>query len=165
MLELNPIKLNDEYRKKWNVSQSDFLHLCNDGVKINDSLYRVGMFGCNIKNDYFLLLKHVEAFYSDDIVKDKNKKPHLESQWCIVDKNGVEKVNFESFKSPYLQGGKIYAIDGKYYNIETGEYYGSSSHSMSTEKFIFINNQFHQDESKRGVLKINKADGSSELFN
>ena len=52
MLELIPIQLNDEYRKKWNVHNSDFKLLYKDGVKVSDTLYRVGGFGANLNDDY-----------------------------------------------------------------------------------------------------------------
>jgi len=170
MLELNPIQLNDDYRKKWNVHHlSDFKLLCNDGVKISDTLYRVSGFGVNLKDDYFMLLKQVEAMYSKDIMEmctGKNKDPkHLEQQWCIIDKNGKEKVNFNEFDSPYLTGGVVYSLKNKYYNIETGYCYCTySSYEMKTEHYIFLNNQFDDDKNKRGVIKINKADGSYELI-
>ena len=167
MLELNPIQLNDDYRKKWNVHQSDFKLLCNDGVKISDTLYRISGFGVNLNNDYFMLLKQVEAMYSKDIMEMCiNKDPkHLEQQWCIIDKNGKEKVCFHDFDSPYLTGGCVYSLKNKYYNIETGECYCTySSECMTTEHFIFLNNQFDDDKSKRGVIKINKATGDYELI-
>ena len=167
MLELIPIQLNDEYRKKWNVHNSDFKLLYKDGVKVSDTLYRVGGFGANLNDDYFMLLKHIEAFYSKDIMKMCiNKDPkHLAGHWCIIDKNGIEKVNFEDFDSPYLTGGCVYSLKNKYYNIETGECYCTySSECMTTEHFIFLNNQFDDDKSKRGVIKIMKATGTYELF-
>lgn len=166
-LQLSPIRVNEDYRKKWNINQCDFVCLTRNGELISNSLYRVGGIpGANdIKNDYFLLLKHVEAFYEDSITTDKNRKPHLESRWVILDKTGKERIEFPQFKSLYLTCNSIlYSVDGEYYNIETGECYGSSYHSFGSDKFLFLDNKYHKDPAKRGVLKINKKDGSKELF-
>lgn len=116
------------------------------------------------KDNYFRLIKYVEAFYSNEIKSAKDPK-HLEDRWCIIDKNGVEKVEFEPYKYPYLvKDSCIYSIDKKYYNIETGEYYCSASSSMESSDFLFLENRFDQDKSKRGILKICKKTGKYELF-
>jgi len=165
MIELSSISVNETYRKKWNVSQNDFVFITKGGELVCDTLYRVGGFGANITDDYFMLLKNVEAFYPDNITKEKDKKPHLESRWAILDKNGIEKVEFEPFQSPYLvKDSCLYSINSNYYNIETGEFYCYSSHAMVTTEFVFLENRYDKDESKRGVMKINKKDGSWELF-
>lgn len=164
MLELKPIKLDPKYSKKWNNRLDDYLHLYKDGELVSDTLYRTGMFGGKVKDNYFLMLKHVEAIYPDDITKEKDRKPHLESQWCIIDKNGVERVNFKQFDNPYITGGVVYSMNNKFYNIETGELYCHSYDSMRSDDYIFLNNAYDDDKSKRGVMKINKADGTYELF-
>lgn len=165
MLELCPIKINEDYRIKWNIYSVDFYHLCKDGIKLNDTLYRKGMFG-GIKNnqDYYLLLKHTEAFHPDSITLDKKDKPHLKSTWVIIDKNGVEKLEFPEFSNVYLSGGVIYSMGSNYYNIETGYCYGRSHTTIKSKDFIFLDNNFYSDLSKRGVVKINKKDGTFELF-
>jgi len=164
MLQLRPIEMTESYRKKWNIYGEDYVCLFKNGKSINNSVYRVGGFGGDIEKDYFLLLKYVEAYYSDTITKKKSEKRHLEGRWCIIDKNGIEKVVFESFKTPYLEGGVIYSVDQKYYNIETGEFYCTSYSSMKSKQYLFLNNQFDDDEAKRGVMKINMEDGTYELF-
>ena len=64
-LALSPIKINEDYRVKWNVYYDDFVCLTLDGELVRPTLYRVG--GLNDpkpgKDRYFKLLKHVEAFY------------------------------------------------------------------------------------------------------
>jgi hypothetical protein len=35
---------------------------------------------------------------------------------------------------------------------------------MSSDTFIFLNNEFDKDKTKRGIIKINKFDGTWELF-
>jgi len=35
---------------------------------------------------------------------------------------------------------------------------------IKSKDFIFIDNNYTSDESKKGVLKINKKDGTWELF-
>lgn len=172
-LQLSPIQLNKEYCKEWNVHLSDFVVLTKNGKLINNSLslYRVGGVGTDIKQDYFMLLKYVEAIYEMEFLKKcypnkSNKelelhKKHLEGRWCILDKNGVEKKVFDHFRSPYIQKGScIYSVDNKYYNIETDEFYCYSSNSFESSEFLFLQNNYDKDLSKKGVMKINKKDGS-----
>jgi hypothetical protein len=164
LIKFSPISLYTDYRKKWNVHNGDFICLTIDGILVNNSLYRVGMFEADLKEDYFMLLKYTEAMYEDSITKDKKRKPHLESRWCILNKKGEEKVVFKPYESPSLSGGVIYSIGQKYFNIETGEFYCSAHVSMSSEEYLFLYNQYDNDESKRGVMKINKKTGIYELF-
>jgi hypothetical protein len=35
---------------------------------------------------------------------------------------------------------------------------------MNSNEYLFLNNEYDKDESKRGVMKINKKDGTWELF-
>ncbi len=166
-LQLSKIIVNEDYRKKWNIHENDFVCLTKNGQLISNSLYRKGGLGGSIEEDYFMLLKHVEAFYTDEILRIcESKDPnHLESRWCIIDKNGIEKVEFDRFKSPYItKDSQIYSIDSNYYNIETGEFYCRSSSSMVSGEYLFLENRWDKDESRRGVMKINKKNGSWELF-
>src|SRR5438105_4641252 len=95
-LQLCPIQVNEEYCQKWNIRARDYYLLCKNGEAISNSLYRIGgMNTVNLNNDYFMLLKHVEAYYTDEIIELCNKtapnslrtketKPeHLESRWVI----------------------------------------------------------------------------------
>ena len=168
-LQLSPIILDPEYMKKWNVRMSDFVVLTINGVRINYNIYRVGGIKTPnlVKDNYIMLLKYVEAYYSDEILKMSHSKDskHLDGRWCIIDKNGIEKVEFESFKNPYLvEDSCIYSIGSDYYNIETGEHYAYSSKSMVSTDFLFLNRNLDSDKSKRGVLKICKKTGQFELF-
>lgn len=175
-LQLSKIEVNPEYAKKWNTRNlTDFVCLTNNGELLRPTLYRVG--GLNspkVGTDrYFMLLKYVEAFYSKEILKSTSKAfkrketdpRHLESRWCILDRYGNEKVEFNQFSHPYLvKNSCIYSIDKNYYNIETGFLYCYASGSLESQDFLFLENNFDNDESKRGVLKINKKDGTFELF-
>jgi hypothetical protein len=174
-LQLSPIQVNEEYCKEWNERMTDFVVLTKNGELISNSLYRVGGFGVDQKQDYFMLLKYVEAIYDYDFIKkcypNKSRKElelqrkHLEGRWCIIDKNGVEKKEFDQFKSPYIKKGScIYSVDSNYYNIETGEFYCNSSKSMESSEFLFLENPYDKDLSKKGVMKINKKDGSWSVF-
>jgi hypothetical protein len=165
MIELKHVQLDNEYCKKWNITLSDFVNLYKDGIKVNDTLYRVSGIGVDLKDDYFMLLKHEEAFYDDNIITDIKRKRHLESKFVIINKDCIEKVCFKSFDNPYLCGGLIYTIDHKYYNIETGEFYCHTySHYFSSNDFIFLDNKFDKNLNLRGIMKINKHDGSYEVF-
>ena len=170
MLQLNHIEIKADYAKEWNTYYKDFVMLTNDGVLVSNSLYRVSGYGLPKfgKDKYFLLLKYVEAYYSKDILEmsKSNKAKHLQGLWCILDESGKEVVVFkDNYKSPYLiKGSCVYSIDNNYYNIKTGEIYCYSTSSFCSDNFIFLNNDYDKDESKRGVMKINKHDGSYELF-
>jgi len=163
-IEVKPVILSGKYRKKWNVNMNDFVNLYVNGEKVNNNIYRVGGFGATLKDKYFMLLKYTKAHYSDEITKEKREKPHLKGCWCIIDNNGVEKVNFKQFDNVYLSGGLLYSIDGKYYNIETKYFYCDTRSVMKTDNFIFLENAYDKDESKRGVLKIDKLTGEFELI-
>ena len=163
-IELRPVELDEKYAKKWNESSTDFCNLYKNGKKVSDVLYRVGGLGTSLKKPYFMLLKYVEAYYEDLIARAKKDKRHLESQACIIDNNGIEKVNFKYLDSPYLTGGLVYSLNSKYYNIETGDLYCTSYNSMKTDMYIFLNNEYDKDETKRGVMQINKHDGSYKLI-
>jgi len=167
-LELRPAELTENYIKKWNVNVRDnYCHLFVDGVKKSNTLYRLGgMSDLTDGKDYYMILKYLEESYDNNITTDLKKKLHLASHSTIIDKDGNEKVVFDRFKHPYLQGGIIYSIDGGYYNIETGEEYcKSSSNSFDSENYIFVDNSYDlKDKNKRGVMKIDKRTGEVELF-
>jgi len=164
-IQLAPIELKEDYSKKWNNHQKDFVLLVIDGKPISNTLYRVGGFVVHLDNDYFILIKHVEAYYEDNITKVKKDKPHLEGRWCIINQDGKEMVEFEHFKTPNLiDNSVIYSLDSNYYNIETKELYCGSYNKVESEEFLFLQNDYDDDKTKRGVMKINKKDGSFELF-
>lgn len=165
-LELIPTELSIDYCKKWNVNPTldDFHHLYIDGKKASNTLYRIGGFGADLTADYFVLLKQVESRYDNSITKDLQRKSYLANCSVIIDSNGNEKQVFDQFDYPHLQGGQIYCLDNNYYNIETQKLYCNCHSSISSEHFLFLENRYNKDRSKRGVLKINKADGTQELF-
>ena len=164
-LQLSPIKVNDDYKKKWNESLNNFVCLTKNGELISNSLYRVGGFGGNIKNNYFMLLKYFEAYYDDVITKEVSKKPHLEGRWCILNKEGVEKACFPKFETPYIKAdSRIYSVRSKYYDIETGAFYCEADSYMDSSDYIFLSNKYDKDLSRRGVWQINKKTGSVQVF-
>lgn len=167
LLQFSKMIINEDYCKKWNNNLEDFICLTKNGKLVRNTLYRIGGLNFPKLNDdeYFMLLKHVEAFYSDDITKIKKNKPHLEGRWCILDKSGNEKVEFDQFKYPYLvKDSQIYSVDGKYYNIESGEFYCDTREAIESSEFLFLDNKYDKDETKCGVMKIHKKNGSWELF-
>ena len=166
-LELNHIKIDLEYREKWNIRCKDFILLAKNGKAIRDTLYRLGSLGGKTNGSYFMLIKQVEAFYDEKILKmASSKNPnHLENRWCILDKNGNEKFVADRFDSPYLiDNSCIYSIDNNYYNVETGELYCNVHSSVESDEFLFLENNYDKDISKRGVMKINKKDGSYIIY-
>jgi hypothetical protein len=174
-LELSPIKINEECRKEWNIDMNDFVVLAKNGNLISNSLYRVGGFGLDMKQDYLLLLKYREAIYDYAFIKQcypnkdrkwlESQRKHLEGCWCIIDKNGIEKKVFDPHKSPYIKRGScVYSVDGYHHNIETDELYCHSSKIMESSEYLFLENPYDKDVSKIGVMKINKKDGSWTVF-
>lgn len=180
-LQLSKIQVDENYRKEWNVTLNDFVCLTKNGQLISNNLYRVGGMGTpNLEKDnYFMLLKHVEHLYDFEFLKkcypNKSRKElelhrkHLKDTWVIIDKNGVEKQEQKgSLDYMYLvKNSCIFHLGSKYYNIETGEFYCESSKSMQSKEFIFLENIYsfrEKDESKIGIMKINKKDGSYEVF-
>lgn len=169
-LQLSKIKVNQDYLDEWNEHCTGFVCLTKDGELLRPTLYRVG--GLNSpnlgKDKYFMLLKYVEAFWSKEILKmaKSNEAKHLEARWCIIDENGNERIEFaKTLDSPCLvKDSCIYSINSNYYNIETGFCYGYSSSSFESKEFLFLNTRFEKDKTKCGVMKINKNDGSYELF-
>lgn len=177
-LQLNPITLNKEYMKEWNIDNNDFFWLAKNGMPLRNTLYRKGgMSNPNISKDkYFILLKYTKELYTSDFIKgcypDKSheeqqrKRKHLMCQSVILDSNGDEKLVAKQFDHIYLvdPNSCIYSCNSNYYNIETGYCYGDSTYSLKSKEFIFVNNYYDKDASKCGVIKINKQDGSWELF-
>ena len=177
-LQLSPIQVNKDYLKEWNENSNDFVCLTKNGELLRPTLYRVG--GLNNpkldKDRYFMLLKYVEDIYDYDFIKkcypEKGRKElelqrkHLKGIWCILDKDGNEKIEFErNLYSPYLiKDSCIYTINSNYYNIETGEHYGYANSCSESKEFLFLDNKYEKDKSKCGVMKINKQDGSYEMF-
>ncbi|EFX60351.1 hypothetical protein DAPPUDRAFT_124480 [Daphnia pulex] len=158
-LQLSPISVNEDYLEKWNERSTDFVCLTRNGELVRETLYRIG--GINSpkpeSDEYFMLLKYTEAYYPDNITKDKKQKPHLKGEWCIIDKHGNEKVQFKQFDHPYLvKDSVIYSMNGKYYNIETGELYCDSSTTMQCEDYLFLSNAYDRDKDRRGVMRIHK---------
>lgn len=166
-LQLSPITLDEAYRKKWNIITDDFMCLTQNERLVSKALYRLGGVASkkDLEDDYFQLIKYQEAFYPDNITKDHKSKPHLSGHFCILNKQGVVKVDCGEYNYPYVvKNSVIYTVKGKVYNIETGEFYADSSTTMDSNDFYFVENRYDKEKSKRGVLKINKKDGSYELF-
>ena len=169
LLQLSPILLRDDYAKEWNIRLTDFFCFTINGEILSNSLYRVG--GLNYpdfeKDNYFMLLEYTEALYSKDILDmSKNKDPkHLKAKWCIFDTNGVKKLESFEFDRPHLvKNSCIYSSGRNYYNIETLKLYCYSSAEIDSTGFLFLDNKYDNDVSRRGVMKIDKKTGEFELF-
>lgn len=167
-VELIPADVSLDYLKKWQAEHHpNFKHLYIDGKKVSDTLYRVGGFGTDLEEPYFMILKYKEDHYDKEILKmskNKNSK-HLAGHWVILDNNGEEKVEFDQFASPYLHG-ILYTINSNWYNTETGELYAKSVYDViHTDNFTFLGNRYDDDKSRRGVIQVNKVDGSFVIIN
>ncbi len=182
-IQFSKINLDEDYSKKWNNNNNDFICLTKNGELLRPTLYRIGGIGPSKPNEdgYYVLLKYVEAFYSDEImsmsaehykkhnIKNiKHTANHLEAKWVIIDKFGNEKIELDNFNSPHLvKNSCIYSIKGKYYNIETNELYCYTNETCESSEFLFLENRYNFGDCKDkplGVYKINKKDGSFEIF-
>lgn len=178
-LQLSPIQVNQDYLNEWNEQRTmDFVCLTKNGEMLRPTLYRVG--GLNNpkvgKDRYFMLLKYTEDIYDLAFIKRcypaKNFKEqelarkHLKSEWCILDKDGNEIIVFPNnlYYPSLIKDSCIYTIDNKFYNLETFECYGKATSSFQSTEFLFLNTQYDDNKERRGVIKINKQDGSWELF-
>ena len=160
------VTLDEEFRKKWNErSLDDFYYMYINDKKVSNILYRMGgMFNVNYNEKYIIILQHTKAFYDDSITTKIENKPHLESHWCIIDKQkGHIKKIFKQFDSPYLIGGVVYSINNEYYNIETGKLYCRAYNSFKTENYILLD-KYNDSENQKGVMKINKNTGEFEMI-
>jgi hypothetical protein len=168
VIQLTPINVKYDYLEKWNSTHyNDFYVLTLNDSILRNTLYRKG--GLNEpnpqKDKYFMLLKYVQAYYDDNITTDKNKKPHLKGKWCILNSLGEEMVEFEQFSHPYIiKNSVIYSINSKYYNIETGEFYCKAFDKVESDDYLFLQNDYDNNHYKRGVMMINKKDGSYVIY-
>lgn len=166
-LQLSPIVLKEDYRKEWNVSCNDFVCLTRDGEIVSYNLLRVGGIGhSNIDTiKYFMVLKYNEAYYDDSVTLDPTKKKHLAGCWTIFDDKGNIKFETTEFKTPYIVSNScIYTMDSNYYNIETGELYCNTTKRIESGNYLFLENNYDEDLTKRGVWKINKTTGEYEIL-
>lgn len=168
-LELSPITLNDDYIKEWQIISRDFVCLTRDGELINNNLFRIGGVGTpKLNQRYFMLLVYKEDFYDERILKmSKTKNPkHLASHWCIIDQNGQIKFEANEFESNLhlYNDSCIYKLKNDYYNVETGYHYCQGYKSVESKNYLFVQNDYDKDETKRGVWKINKNDGTFEIL-
>jgi hypothetical protein len=143
-LKLSPFTLDAAYADEWNVGRTrDFVVLTRGDKRINSSIYRIGGIGKEPDgSSYFMLLKYMESYYSEDILQmsGTTDPKHLEGFWCILDKNGIEKKVFSrSFMWPYLiDNSCLYKLNDYCYNIETDECYGSCRSMLTSKELVFL---------------------------
>lgn len=168
-LKLKPAELSPEYRKEWNVHETDILQLYDGDEKISENLYRIGGLGTQLKDQYFCLLKLVEGYYSDSITKDPKQKKHLATCHVALNLDGEEVFQTNSFQYLYLLGGVLCSteIAGSkiLVNLLTSEIIIKEySSTFSSDEYLFVENRFDKDKTKRGVFQISKADGSVKIY-
>lgn len=161
--------MDEQYKKYWNITEGDFFGLAKDGKLLRNTLYREGNSSGMNQDTYFMLMKHTEAFYPDSITTDPDKKRHLACHWCIIDKEGNEKIVFEEFHHGYLISNScIYTIDNYYFNIETKEKICKSYQSMKSENYLFLSpvpeSLKDLKNRKHIVLKVDKKTGAYEVI-
>lgn len=174
LIEFKPVTLTPEYAKKWQTNLTDYLQIYKDGKLLRPTLYRIGGIGGDWKDGFIMVLKCEESHYSKEIMEMSEahykkegleyRSNHLSNNSCIIDENGDERFVSNS-SSAYLHKGGIYSVGGKYYNARNNELYCDSSTTIITENFTFLHNQWDNDKTRRGVLKINHANGLYEIIN
>jgi len=163
--------LTDEYMKEWNISNQNhkfgMLYSPRNG-KLSNEIFRIGGLS-TFKSDekYMQLLLQVESFYSDEIMKmskihkvKETTNKHLSNTTVIVDANGEIKASFNSLSYPNLIGGILYIQDGKCYNIETEEMICNVCSSAESKEYIFIEDRYNKEKTKRGVYQIQLETGN-----
>lgn len=176
-LQLCRIIPTQEYSKEWNLQHyTDFCVLSKNGKLLRNQLYRIGCLNSVdlAKDKYFMLLKYSECIHTNEYIQEyypgltkeeQEKKRKTLSYVCVIlDKEGNEKIVFNENDNVFLcKNSCIYSSKGNYFNIDNGYCYGYGN-VVESDEFLFLENNYDQDISKRGVLKINKQDGSYELF-
>jgi hypothetical protein len=172
-IEFSPIVLTDEYAKKWNERSSDFFKIYKDGVPVSEKIYRQG--GLFNKNDlnqpYFQIIRYSEALHDRKTFPKHTTEQlrHLKPTWVIIDSKTGEEV-YEFANS--LDNGRIFknsilcSYKNSIFNIKSGEKLveNLSVSSLESSEFLFVDNSFDTDKSKRGVYKIHKMTAEIEVF-
>jgi hypothetical protein len=169
IISFSPITLKEDYRKKFSVSNKDFIVLTDkNGNQVNNSLYRKGgLFHFNpTKDKYLMLLKQVESKYPRHIMemsKGNNNPNHLKDIHCIVDCYGNEKFLAENgLDYPYvINDSCLFKYKGQIHNIETLFCYGQYDTCIYTEKSVIVEVRENYSSPKT-VIKINKITGEFE---
>ena len=129
-----------------------YSYLYKDGVKINDNIFRFGGMsnGFN-KGNYCNLIQY-------DSIKETIGNS------CIIDNTGKIVLKSKNILSyPYFLKGCIAIMDKEYYNLLTQTLIVKGSHSINSEKYLFVENHYNKDY-KFGVYKIDYETGEFEIF-
>lgn len=168
-LQLSSIHINEDYRIKWNISGHDYKLLTMNGKVISNTLYRKGGVSIGKVGDaFFTLLKYTEAQYDDDITTDPKRKPHLKSNWCVINAKGVEVFVCTEFNVyPFvMKDSCIYGVKNRYYNGHNNKFYGYCDKTLESKEYVFLHSKktvwSHENlepDYGYGVLQINKTTG------
>ena len=165
MITLEPIVYSPEYIKKWNqYAGTEFVQIYSNGVLLNDNVYCTNFYWSDktLQEDsvYFQLVKVVEAYYADNITEDPIKKPHLAKYQCIINSEGVETYVHYRSSSEHLYLNKcIYHIGSKYFSARTNELICESYTKLESEDYLFLDNAYDTDTSRRGIIQACKRTG------
>lgn len=171
MITFGKISMDPDYAKEWHEHCTDFIMVCDElGNPMREQLYRKGGLGGHWTDGYILLLKYVEDFYPKHILEMSGTKDsrHLNSIWCVLDELGNEVfvADGNRLDSLYHIGGLVFSYGDKLFRItDKYTYCESSSNTISTDNYVFIENAFDKDTTRRGVIKIDKHDGTYEIIN
>lgn len=167
--------VSEKYKEEWSSRNlNDFVCITsneNDEL-ISENLYRISGFGLGNNEKYFILIKYTEGYYDAEFMKTLKKlkrdssNKYLKSKFTILNDKGVEKVVLEPYVYPYIvDNSLLYTHNNNCFNIETGFCYSDHySDSIESEKHFIINNRYNKNLDMKGVIKINKKDGSYEVI-
>lgn len=84
---------------------------------------------------------------------------------CIIDTNGkiVLISSKNSLDYPYYLKGCIAIMKETYYNLLTQQIITKGSHTINSDKYLFVENHYFNDY-KKGVYKIEYETGNYEIF-
>jgi hypothetical protein len=136
---------------------SRYSHLFKDGIKINDSYFRLGGLESGFHNKPYTSLIHYPGYPIDK---------ECWGNHCIIDSNGKIILEAEKFdNSFYYLDGVIAKRKERFVNLVTGkDIVRSYSNYLKSADFYFVECNDYNKEFEHGIYKINFRTGEYEIF-
>lgn len=153
--ELRPIKLTADEQSNKYILDMKYSHLYHNGLKVSDSIFRIGGFGGKFKNGYCELIQ-----YTRDT---KRERGFSSGNFVIVNHLGEIVLKSEEFSGthPRHEGGNVGFVEDMYYDLRTGEpFMVKSSSVINGKNFIIVEHKYDwygkELNIPTGVYKIDK---------
>lgn len=136
---------------------SRYSHLYKDGVKINDSYFRLGGLQSGFNNKPYTCLIHYPGYPTDK---------ECWGNHCIIDSTGKIVLEGEKFDNTfYYLDGVIAKRKERFVNLLTGkDIVRSYSKYLKSADFFFVECNDYEKNFEEGVYKINFRTGEYEIF-